>query len=190
MTRLTTKDSIMGRKHDIKCGCASVWKTKLKNYRYELIEDVVDKLGQLEDILEKHYILTFEELEICIENGEKTLDEFVKWRENRFCELVKPYKDIEEELGIDLITLFKAMKNGIWSKGSFYDDKISDTPTFIARPEISLCGYYEEVNDDCETIKREENVWCIYTYDFELQIRQTMLKDYGKTRALDKKELE
>lgn len=99
-------------------------------------------------------------------------------------------EDIEDELGIDLIALFKAMKNGIWSKGSFYDDKISDTPTFIARPEISLCGYYEEVNDDCETIKREENVWCIYTYDFELQIRQTMLKDYGKTWALTKEELE
>lgn len=52
--RLTTKDSIMGRKHDIKYGVASVWKTKLKNYRYELIEEAIDKLGELEDIEEKH----------------------------------------------------------------------------------------------------------------------------------------
>lgn len=65
MERLTTRTSVMGRKHDIAYGCASIWKKKLKNDKYELIENVVDKLGQLENI--------------------------------------------EEELGIDLITLFKAL---------------------------------------------------------------------------------
>lgn len=51
--RLTTKTSIMGRKHDIAYGCASIWKKKLKNDKYELIENAVDKLGQLEDIEEE-----------------------------------------------------------------------------------------------------------------------------------------
>ena len=52
MTRLTTETSIMGRKHDIKYGLAAIWKRKIKNDKYELIEEVVDKLGQLEDIEE------------------------------------------------------------------------------------------------------------------------------------------
>lgn len=160
--------------------------THVKDEYNVWIDELLTKLGELEDIMEKYGINSIEELERVIINdgvGEQAFKEYVEV-------YVKPYKDIEEELGIDLITLFKAMKNGIWSKGSFYDDKISDTPTFIARPEISLCSFYEEVNDDCETIKMEENVWCIYTYDFELQIRQTMLKDYGKTWALTKEELE
>lgn len=38
MKRLTTRTSIMGRKHDIAYGCASIWKKKLKNDRYELID--------------------------------------------------------------------------------------------------------------------------------------------------------
>lgn len=74
MKRLTNKTSIMGRKHDLAYGCASIWKKKLsKHYRYNLIEEAVDKLGQLEDI--------------------------------------------EEELGIDLITLFKALRDGVYCKG-------------------------------------------------------------------------
>lgn len=69
--RFTTKDSIMGRKHDIKRGCASVWKTKLKNSRYELIEEVVDKLGELEDVEEEHNIdlIIFSKLLSALENG-------------------------------------------------------------------------------------------------------------------------
>lgn len=77
--RLTTKTSIMGRKHDIAYGCASIWKKKLKNDKYELIENAVDKLGQLEDI--------------------------------------------EQEIGVDLITLFKLFKS-CWHKiPKCYDKK-------------------------------------------------------------------
>ena len=65
MSRLTTRMSIMGRKHDIERGQAYHWKKKLKDYDYRLIEEAVDKLGDLEDI--------------------------------------------EDELGVDLITLFKAL---------------------------------------------------------------------------------
>ena len=99
------------------------------------------------------------------------------------------YEDIEEELGVDLITLFKALKNGIWSKGGFYEDQIADKPTFIANPEIKLCSYYSESDENYNIIVNEEKVWCIYTYDYEVMVRQTRLKDYGKTWALTKKEL-
>lgn len=50
MSRLTTRMSIMGRKHDIEGGQAYHWKEKLKDYDYPLIEEAVDKLGDLEDI--------------------------------------------------------------------------------------------------------------------------------------------
>jgi len=53
MSRLTTRMSIMGRKHDIEGGQAYHWKEKLKGYDYSLIEEVVDKLGDLEDIEEE-----------------------------------------------------------------------------------------------------------------------------------------
>lgn len=50
MSRLTTRMSIMGRRHDIEGGQAYHWKERLKNYDYPLIEEAVDKLGDLEDI--------------------------------------------------------------------------------------------------------------------------------------------
>ena len=53
MNRLTKKFSIMGRKYDLAYGQANTWKRKLKNDKYELIEDAIDKLGQLEDIEEE-----------------------------------------------------------------------------------------------------------------------------------------
>ena len=62
----------------------------------------------------------------------------------------KKYKEIEKELGIDLITLFKAFKNGIYYKGK---DNI-----------INFC-------------KVKESIY-------------VKLKDYGKTWALDRSELE
>lgn len=68
MERLTTKDSVMGRKHDLAYGIASSWKKKLKNDRYEIIENAVDKLGELEDIEEKIGI-SLETLFKAMENG-------------------------------------------------------------------------------------------------------------------------
>ena len=108
----------MGKKHDIMRGCASVWKTKLKNYRYELIEDVVDKLGELEDL--------------------------------------------EEDLGIDLITLFKILKSeNIYANGKRYDNSNS----------LSYMG----------------NSWLIFNHQAKQGFR---FKDYGKTWALTKEKLE
>ena len=65
MKRLTTKTSIMGRKHDLLYGCAKNWK---KVERYYLIENAVDKLGELEDIEE--------ELGCPLVVREKALDSF------------------------------------------------------------------------------------------------------------------
>jgi len=99
-------------------------------------------------------------------------------------------EDIEDELGIDLLTLFKALKEGIWTKGGFYSDILEEEPVFVARPEIGICSYYDELDENYNTLVHEEDVVCIYTYDYEIMIRQTRLKDYGKTWALTKEELE
>lgn len=99
------------------------------------------------------------------------------------------YKAIEEELEVNLITLFKALKNGIWTKGGFYSDTLEEKPVFIGRPEIGICSYYDEVDENYNILLHDENVMCIYTYDYDFMVRQTRLKDYGKTWALTKEEL-
>ena len=50
--RLTNQFSVMGRRYDLAYGQANTWKRKLKNDKYELIENAGDKLGQIEDIEE------------------------------------------------------------------------------------------------------------------------------------------
>ena len=74
-------------------------------------------------------------------------------------------EDIEEELGIDLITLFKAEKDGIWynSNGTFYFN-------------------YFDVSLAHRCFRRYVDYFRNYmSFDF---------KDYGKTWALTKEELE
>lgn len=78
-------------------------------------------------------------------------------------------EDIEEELGIDLVTLFKALKNGIWVK---YDADFG----FTGKPKIVI------KKDKCTEICLREKKWWIQENDF-------LLKDYGKTWALTRKEL-
>lgn len=122
MERLTNKTSIMGRKHDLAYGCASIWKKKLsKHYRYNLIEEAVDKLGQLEDI--------------------------------------------EEELGIDLITLFKAL-NSCWFKYNF-----------------------EIIGDIRPSLRFINGEWCLIS-NIERIAFPYPLRLYGKTWFLDRSELE
>ncbi len=71
-------------------------------------------------------------------------------------------EDIEEELGIDLITLFKALKSGVYYK---YKDmgveKISKLRPITIHKNTIVCDYH--------------------TYKY--------FKDYGKTWALTKEEL-
>ena len=71
-------------------------------------------------------------------------------------------EDIEDELGIDLITLFEALKNGIWLK----DKKDQFIP------------YHCLLRDDFILVLYED----IYKKEY-------LLKDYGKTWALTKEEL-
>ena len=71
-------------------------------------------------------------------------------------------EDIEEELGIDLITLFKALKNGVYVKG---------------------LGYFRYADFDFE------GKVIIYG-DIDPICGNEFLSDYGKTWALTKEELE
>ena len=73
------------------------------------------------------------------------------------------YKSLEDELDIDLITLFKALKNGIWLK-----DKLKE----------QFLPYHCLLRDDFILVLYED----IYKEEY-------LLKDYGKTWALTKEEL-
>lgn len=75
-------------------------------------------------------------------------------------------EDIEEELGIDLITLFKVLKNGFYT--IFYNKHKYD----------NSCYY---------TIDLEFK--CIWVNDYDAYFSLDF-KDYGKTWALTKEELE
>lgn len=69
-------------------------------------------------------------------------------------------EDIEEELGIDLITLFKALKNGFYAEHRY----------------IQQC-YICFIDGEWAIVNLKNDEWWL-------------LKDYGKTWALTKEELE
>lgn len=94
-------------------------------------------------------------------------------------------EDIEEELGIGLITLFEALKQGIWYKknGTVYYSKA----TLIS----------------CVKNDKKESFWNFTTNENQKEVEITgfalldqfegnlwYFKDYGKTWALTKEELE
>lgn len=88
-------------------------------------------------------------------------------------------EDIEEELGIDLVTLFKALKNGIYVNN-----------------EHIYKGLDEEQNDDiqlfeCRLLDGIKGLGIIHTSMFKGRevVRDYLFKDYGKTWALTKEEL-
>ena len=86
-------------------------------------------------------------------------------------------EDIEEELGIDLITLFKALRNGIWTdQEQWYGDEKQGKIRFF---QVRL-------------LLEENAVGCIYNsmWKGEEVIRTLYFKDYQKTWALTKEELE
>ena len=80
-------------------------------------------------------------------------------------DLFEEYRKIEEELGVDLITLFTALEKGVWYKDYKDNDKIKFTD-------------YIEENMKC----KELIVPVKYT------IIGLKFRDYGKTWALDKEE--
>ena len=89
--------------------------------------------------------------------------------DNAIYKKLKSLEDIEEELGIDLITLFKALKYGFYFK---YKNKI-----------ISSNNYLFQI-----TVNIKDN-WIFDIVDYYLSLLSIKLKDYGKTWALTKEEL-
>ena len=87
------------------------------------------------------------------------------------CQKLGQLEDIEEELGIDLITLFKALKNGVYyySNSQLTKDSVNLINQFLCS------GIHNELKYDLIT-------------SFERKIFN--FKDYGKTWALAKEELE
>lgn len=75
-------------------------------------------------------------------------------------------EDIEEKLGIDLVTLFKALTSDVYL---YHNDKL----TKCEQAPLLLCF---------------DGNYCL-EYHFNNDIEQVYLKDYGKTWALSKEEL-
>lgn len=94
-----------------------------------------------------HIIPTYDLLVMC-NQIEKDLDK------------LEQYKNIEEEIGIDLITLFKALKNGIYAEHRY----------------VQQC-YICFIDGEWTIANLKNDEWWL-------------LKDYGKTWALTKEELE
>ena len=86
-------------------------------------------------------------------------------------------EDIEEEIGIDLFTLFKALRNGIWTNQEqcYGDEKQGKIRFFQVR-----------------LLLEENALGCIHNSMWKGKevIRTLYFKDYGKTWALTKEELE
>ena len=101
----------------------------------------------------------------CKETIEKDLDQ------------LEEYRKIGEELGIDLISLFKALKDGIWTnQEQWYGDEKQGKIRFF---QVRL-------------LLEENAIGCIYNsmWKGEEVIRTLYFKDYGKNWALTKEELE
>ena len=81
----------------------------------------------------------------------------------------KKYKSLEEEIGIDLITLFEALKKGIFVA---YDSSFG----MANKPKIKI------TKDTATGICYRNKKWYI-------QEDETLIKDYGKTWSLDKNDL-
>ena len=86
---------------------------------------------------------------------------------NACVEKLGKLEDLEEEIGIDLITLFEALKNGIFVA---YDSSFG----MANKPKIKI------TKDTATGICYRDKKWYI-------QEDETLIKDYGKTWSLDKK---
>ena len=82
-------------------------------------------------------------------------------RENIVLTKLKHYEDIEEELGIDLITLFKALKDGFYFK---YKDKILSSNEYSVQIRTNIRGNW------------------VFVFDGDnLTLFTIKIKDYGNT---------
>ena len=109
----------------------------------------------------------------CDKNGNLTQVDYIeikdkKLAEEKLCQL----EDIEEEIGIDLTILFKALKNGCFAKETF--DYMGKKQTQIIFTEFTQLYYTDDLDD----------------YLIHIRTIDYYLKDYGKTWALTREELE
>ena len=86
---------------------------------------------------------------------------------------LKSLENIEEEIGIDLITLYKALKNGFWS--------IDENKHIYKMKPDKGNGGAMSFYASCDCIIAEDTFNDQYIF---------LLKDYGKTWALTREELE
>ena len=108
-----------------------------------------------------------------LENYRNTYDKFDGIESNEFekiCDELIEYKSLEEELGIDLITLFKALKDGIWYK--------------------CINGNLYRIPYSCLNLSYSDTYGLWVEYHKQLDGLRVHLKDYGKTWALSRNELE
>lgn len=132
--------------------------------------------------------LTKDKRTMCIVEDNQNKNYF-----NQIHDKLSKLEDIEEELGIPLEVLFKALKDGIWTKGGYYDACYLDAnPVFVKGKElhIGFYWYFQYDNQDLDNGFQEEDSLGIFSMDYEETIYFTRLKDYGVTWALTREELE
>jgi hypothetical protein len=95
-------------------------------------------------------------------------------------------EDIEEELGISLEVLFKALKDGIWYKES-YEEK-HDGYSLVKYDDTKI--YYENHVDICKYLNGSRKIHLFLPFDNGYNGGNYCLKDYGKTWSLTREELE
>ena len=104
-----------------------------------------------------------------------------KWKQNYYNNIenkLKKLEDIEEEFGIDLITLFKALKDGIYVK-TYGCGNSNFNKLIITKKK-------------CPTLKLDYKTHTKLRFEqkFGQHFETYELEDYGKTWALTKEELE
>ena len=119
--------------------CVDFVKSEEETYR-----NAINKLGQLEDVLEKYDMDNIKKLSVHLE-------------------LLRKLTNIKNDLGIDLVTLFKALRSGIHiiDDGYPYNDRVD-----LIYSSSTPCGFKGKISDHC-----------------------VFFKDYGQTWTLTKEEL-
>lgn len=122
--------------------------------------------------MKKRLTLTLEESVKLGFPGERGFKEPVTDLEHmgKVADKLSSLEDIEDELGIDLITLFKALKNG------YYVKDLDGNPHFVGHSDVVGRIGLEKINGGFVMLGRG--------------YREAWTKDYGKQWALTKKELE
>ena len=146
------------------------YKTDNKRFVFDMKDyrRACQKLGQLEDWMEMYGVLTMNDLHIFL----KWQKEAREYNEKNRAEIEEYYK-IERELGISLITLFKALEKG------FYYRAINEgcpDEIWFADPNNECCGI------ECYGSNSYGITWA--------GVDVAYTRDHGKTWALTKEELE